>query len=137
MPSMASITVKKFDGTTDIVYDALSASGGDLSPAVWRQDTGAAAGLPVGLRPTLKLLTKWNGPKTARVADVEYVYPYATQDTTTTLYSAKDRAVFRNGAWTLPQGMPASVLNEAAYQFGNLMGSSLIKASMAAGYAPT
>lgn len=77
MPSMASITVKKFDGTTDIVYDALSASGGDSSPAVWRQDTGAAAGLPVGLRNLFKLLTKWNGPKTARQMTFEYVAPYA------------------------------------------------------------
>jgi hypothetical protein len=46
MPTMASITVKKADGTTDIVYDALAASGGDNSPAAWRQDTGAVAPLP-------------------------------------------------------------------------------------------
>lgn len=65
MPTMANITVKKFDGTTDIVFDALSGSGGDGSPAVWRQDTGAAAGLPVGLRKSFKLWTTWNGPKTA------------------------------------------------------------------------
>ena len=57
MPSMASITVKKYDGTTDIVFDALSASGGDNSPAVWRQDTGATAGLPVGLRSLFRLGT--------------------------------------------------------------------------------
>lgn len=136
MPTMASITVKKFDGTTDIVYDAVAASGGENSPAVWRQDTGAAAGLPVGLRNGITLTTKWNGPKTARQAVINAAFPYATQDTTTTLYSSKDRIVF-NGTFTLPQGLPASVLNEAAAQIPNLIAAALMKSSLAAGYAPT
>jgi len=136
MPTMASITVKKSDGTTDIVYDALSASGGDNSPAVWRQDTGAAAGLPVGLRNLFKLLTKWNGPKTARQMTFEYVSPYAVQDSTTTLYSAKDRVVI-SGIATIPQGVPASAINEAIYQSMNLLASTLVKQSGSAGYAPT
>jgi hypothetical protein len=133
---MASITVKKFDGTTDIVYDALSASGGDNSPAVWRQDTGAAAGLPVGLRAILKLWTLWNGPKTARQMKINFVAPYAVQDSTTTLYSAKDRVVF-DGIITLPQAIPADNLNEAVYQVMNLLAATLVKQSGAAGYAPT
>lgn len=135
MPTMASITVKKFDGTTDIVYDALSAAGGDSSPAVWRQDTGAAAGLPVGLRAIFKLLTQWNGPKTARQMKVNFVAPYAVQDTTTTLYSAKDRIVF-DGIITLPQGVPATAINEAVYQCFNLVAANLVKQSGAGGYAP-
>ncbi|DAD50736.1 coat protein [ssRNA phage SRR6960803_12] len=136
MPTMASLTVKKSDGTTDIVYDALSASGGDGSPAVWRQDTGAAAGLPVGLRKMFRSWTTWNGPKTARVVKVDYVYPYAVQDTTTTLYSAKDRAVFQ-GTSTIPQAMPASEIKEFAYQMGNLMAATLIKQVSESGFAPT
>lgn len=135
MPSMASLTVKKYDGTTDIVYDALSASGGDGSPSVWRQDTGAAAGLPVGLRSVLKLWTLWNGPKTARQAKFNFVFPYAVQDSTTTLYSAKDRVVF-DGIVTVPQGIPASEINEAVYQGLNALAATLVKQSVAAGYAP-
>lgn len=135
MPTMASITVKKFDGTTDIVYDALSAAGGDSSPAVWRQDTGAASGLPVGLRNLFKLITMWNGPKTARQMKVNFVAPYAVQDSTTTLYSAKDRIVF-DGIITLPQGVPASAINEAVYQCFNLVSASLTKQAGASGYAP-
>lgn len=135
MPSMASITVKKADGTTDIVYDSITASGGENSPAVWRQDTGAAAGLPVGLRSLFKLASKWNGPKTARQVTFEYVLPYAVQDSTTTLYSAKDRVVM-TGIVTMPQGAPASLLNEAV-QGLNLMASTLVKSSVQAGYAPT
>lgn len=136
MPAMANITVKKFDGTTDIVYDALSGSGGDGSPAVWRQDTGAVAGLPVGLRKILKLLTGWNGPKTARQAKFNFVAPYAVQDTTTTLWSAKDRVVIE-GIASVPQGIPASEINEAVYQFCNLMAANLVKQSVSAGYAAT
>lgn len=136
MPTMASITVKKFDGTTDIIFDALSGSGGDGSPAVWRQDTGAVAGLPVGLRAIFKLLTGWNGPKTARQAKYNLVYPYAVQDSTTTLYSAKDRVVF-DGIVTIPMAIPAANLQEAIYQGCNLLAASLVKQSMAAGYAAT
>jgi hypothetical protein len=132
---MASMTVKKFDGVTDIVYDALSASGGDGSPAVWRQDTGAAAGLPVGLRPAFKLWSQWNGPKSARQMKFNFVLPYATQDSTTTLYSAKDRIV-ADGIITMPQGIPAATLNEV-YQLLNLLAATLTKQSVAAGYSPT
>lgn len=135
MPSMASITVKKADGTTDIVFDSLAASGGESSPAVWRQDTGAAAGLPVGLRSLFKVSSKWNGPKTARQVSFEMTMPYAVQDSTTTLYSAKDRVVL-TGVITLPQAIPASALNESV-QALNLMASTLIKSSVQAGYAPT
>lgn len=136
MPSMASITVKKNDGTTDIVFDALAASAGDSVPAVWRQDTGAAAGLPVGLRSIFKLMSKWNGPKTARQMSFELVFPYAVQDSTTTLYSAKDRVVF-TGVITLPQAIPSTNLNEAVAQGLNLLAASLTKSSAQAGYAPT
>ena len=135
MPSMASITVKKADGTTDIVYDQLSASGGESSPAVWRQDTGAAAGLPVGLRSSFKLTSKWNGPKTARQLNFEFNLPYAVQDSTTTLYSAKDKVVM-TGLITMPQAIPSATLNEVA-QALNLLASSLVKTSAQAGYAPT
>lgn len=135
MPSMASITVKKSDGTTDIVYDSITASGGESSPAVWRQDTGAAAGLPVGLRSLFKVASKWNGPKTARQLSFEFSQPYAVQDSTTTLYSAKDRVVM-NGVITLPQGIPSASLNEVV-QGLNLLASTLVKSCAQAGYAPT
>lgn len=135
MPSMASITVKKADGTTDIVFDALSASGGDSFPALWRQDTGATAGLPVGLRSTFSLSSKWNGPKTARQLQFNLAFPYAIQDSTTTLYSAKDRVVV-SGVITLPQAIPNTNLNEAVAQGMNLLASTLVKASMQAGFAP-
>lgn len=136
MPSMASITVKKNDGTTDIVFDALSAAAGDGSPAVWRQDTGNTAGLPVGLRSLFKLWTQWNGPKTARQMRFNLVFPYAVQDSTTTLFSAKDRVVYE-GIVTIPQAIPATQINEAVAQGLNLLASALVKSAGQAGYSPT
>ncbi|DAD51716.1 coat protein [ssRNA phage Zoerhiza.2_10] len=135
MPTMASITVKKADTVTNIVYDALAASGGDNSPAVWRQDTGAAAGLPVGLRSQFRVLSKWNGPKTARQVSFEFIMPYAVQDSTTTKYSATDRVV-ASGLFTLPQGIPSTNLNEVV-QGLNLLASTLIASALQTGYAPS
>lgn len=135
MPAMANLVVKKFDGVTDITYDAVSASGGDGSPAVWRQDTGANAALPIGLRNLFKFWTVSNGPKTARQAKFNFVSPYALQDTTTTKFSASDRVVI-DGIMTVPQAIPSANINEAIYQACNLLAASLIKQSAAAGYAP-
>jgi hypothetical protein len=136
MPSMASLTVKKFDGTTDIVFDAVSASGGDGSPAVWRQDTGAAAALPVGLRSMFRMWSQWNGPKTARVVKLSFAFPYAVQDSTTTLYSSKDRVVGELSI-TVPQNLPSAQINEAVAQAFNLIDHALCHQSCQAGYAPT
>lgn len=135
MPTMASITVKKNDGTTDIVYDALNGSAGDSSPAMWRQDTGAATGLPVGLRAKFSMNSKWNGPKTARQVKLNFTMPYAVQDTTTTLYTANDRVVF-DAVITVPQNIPASTINEAVAQAFNLVAASLVKSSAQVGFAP-
>lgn len=135
MPSMASLTVKKADGVTDIVFNQLTGAGGDASPAYWRQDTGAPAALPVGLRPYFKLMTKWNGPKTARQTIFEIVFPYAVLDPSTGLYSAKDRVVF-SGIATFPQAIPIGSLNEAAAQGLNLLAQPLVVESHRVGYAP-
>jgi hypothetical protein len=133
---MAAIVVKKFDEATNITYDALAASGGDGSPAVWRQDTGAPVALPVGLRFLFKLWSTWNGPKTARQMKINFVAPYAVQDSTTTLYSAKDRVVV-DAIITVPQGVPASHINEAVSQALNLFAATLVKTSAHSGFSPT
>lgn len=136
MPSMANMTVKKNDGTTDIVYDALSPSAGDNVPAVWRQDTGNVAGLPVGLRSTLKVWTRDNGPKTARQFKLMFDRPYPTQDSTTTKYSATDK-VHLELIVTIPNAMPASEINEGVAQGFNLIDDALMHSCAKAGYAPT
>jgi hypothetical protein len=135
MPAMASLTVKKADETTNIVYDALAGASGDGASAVWRQDTGAAAGLPVGHRATLEMKTVNNGPKTARRSVITYVRPYSTQNTVTSKYETKDSVVARLEI-TCPVAIPASEWSEGVRQFLNCVSQTLIKQAAETGYAP-
>lgn len=135
MPNMASLVVKKADETTNITYDALTGAAGDGSSAVWRQDTGAAAGMPIGHRATLSMKTVNNGPKTGRRALFEYKRPYSTQNTVTSKYEAAD-AVTGSVNILLPNAIPASEQSEAIRQFCNCLAATLVKQALEAGYAP-
>lgn len=129
MPTMTVITVKKYDGTTDINYSIKSASAGDGTWAVWRQDTGNTAP-PLG-RPTFSTRVV-ESAKGVRRVDVMYVYPYTYTDTTTSQVIVSPMQVsFKNGVWTVPQGLPSSVFQEASAQFCNLMASNQIKLGFA------
>jgi hypothetical protein len=132
---MASLVVKKADETTNITYDAKSPSGGDGRDAMWRQDTGAAAGLPVGMRASLKLRSVNNGPGSARKLIGLFKYPYAVQDTTTTKYSVTDTVEIEVRC-TMPTAIPASVLSEGARQGMNCFAATLIKQAIEEGFAP-
>lgn len=133
MPSMANITVKKNDGTTDIVWTAATPSAGDNVPAIWRSETVGSA--PAHY-PTLELRTRYNGQKTARRADINFVYPQIATDSTTSLVSVVNRLPIQTTA-AVPMGMPASDINEAVAQYANLLKDALIQASLKAGFAPT
>lgn len=135
MPSMAAIIVKKADETTNITYDALTPAAGDRSPAVWRQDTGAVAGLPTGHRAKLQMTTMNNGPASARRAVLEFKRPYSVLNSTTGRYEAKDADVMRL-EMTLPEAIPASERSESVRQFLNLAAATLIKQAAETGYAP-
>lgn len=135
MPDMANLTVKKADETTNIVYDALTGAAGDGTKAVWRQDTGAAAGVPVGHRATLEMRTTSNGPRTARRIQVDYKRPYSTQNTVTSKYEASD-SVVGTLTMTIPNAIPASEISESVRQYLNCLAATLIKQAAEAGYAP-
>lgn len=128
MPSMAAITVKKADGTTDIIYGIKSQSAGDGTWAAWRQDTGNTA--PYSARPTL-LHRVTESAKGIRRVDLMYTYPYFYTDTTTSQVVVSPLAVtFKNGVMSVPQGIPTTFISEAAAQFSNLIGSAHIKAGL-------
>lgn len=137
MPAVANIVVKKADETTNITYDALTGAAGDGSKAVWRQDTGAVAAMPIGHRSILTMATVWNGPRSARRAVLEFKAPYSVLNASTGLYLANDAVVGRTEI-TVPQAIPNTFINEAVYQFLNLLGlaNGLIKQSVSGGYAP-
>jgi len=133
MPSMANITVKKADNTTDITFTALNPSSGDTVPALWRSET---AGPSASLRPTLQMKSTWNGPRTARRVEVEYQYPYTLTDTTTSSTYVKARVPIKMTV-TVPAEIPDTVVTEAVNQFTNLADSTLVIDCFKIGFAPT
>lgn len=133
MPSMADITVKKADGTTDIVYVAQSPSAGDNQPAVWR---ATSAGSAPAFQPELRLWTKSNGPKTARRVYTSYTYPQVATDSTTSLVSVVNTAIANGDSCLIPNSMPSATAAEFSAQYGNLLASVLVKACRSSGFAP-
>jgi hypothetical protein len=133
MPTMANITVKKADGTTDITYTALSPSAGDGVPAAWRSES---AGSAPGFKPLLSLWSKTNGNRTARRVEYDYSYPQTATDSTTTLTSVINKPIAK-GYFVIPNEVPDTVLAEYVAQCTNLLASTLVKDSIKAGYAPT
>lgn len=131
MASIANITVRKNDGTTDIVYTALVPSAGDTVPALWRADTVSA--IPAH-RPTLKMLTQNNSKKNARVERISYAFPVFQ---TVGGVETKIGVIPMELNATIGTNFDTAVINEAVSQFGNLIVSALIRQSMKDGYAPT
>jgi len=131
MPTLANITVKKADGTTDVAYTALAGSSGDNSPAIFRNDT---VGATLAERPTLLISSKSNGPKTGRRVSVDYSWPIAETDP-----AGRKKIVGRmTGSFSalIPQNQSVETINEQASQLSNLIGSALVKACLKEGYAP-
>lgn len=134
MPAMADITVKKNDGTTDIVYAAMTPSSGDNVAAFWRST--AAAAPYAGLKPDYKMSTRWNGAKDARRCDLVGTYTAYATDSTTTVSSSIGKIVF-TGSWAIPQQVSQTDIDEAVSQLSNILTSSLIRSALKAGFAPT
>lgn len=133
MPSMANITVKKNDGTTDIIYNALTASAGDNVAAQWRNESG---GSQPNAKPSMSMVSKYNSNRTARRVDIEYRYPQIYTDTTTGLVSVTN-VIPISFSVALPLGAPDAAINEAVAQATNLLSSTLVRDSLKAGFAPT
>lgn len=127
---IADISVKKADGTTNVVYTAITASAGDRSPALWRSNPSATLR---GNRSTVQMETHSNGPGTARRAAVKYMAPVVRtiegQEVVVASIPMSLDAV-------LPNGLTDSEITEAVEQGMNLFASTLIRQSIALGYAP-
>lgn len=133
MPTMAGITVKKADGTTDVEYVAATPSAGDKNPAIWTQNS--ASGVQ-GFRPRLEVQTQPNGPGTMRQARFKFFYPVTFTDSNTGLNKLLKSVGF-DGVVYLPNEITTTEWNEAFCQLGNLLVSPLIRDVIEEGYAPT
>lgn len=131
MSSITNLTVKKADGTTDIVYTAIQPASGDGQFAIWRQENTS---VPQALRPTLKMRCTDNGPKTARKPHLEFSYPYTYTDSTTGL-QLQAHVVLESFDGLLPTMVPDADIAEAVHQFTNLLVA--LRSSIQAGITPT
>ncbi len=134
MPAIADITVKKNDGTTDIVYAAKVPSSGDNTAALFRSDAHAAP--YAGLKPELSVASKWNGDKTVRRVNLLGKYNAYATDSTTTI-STKIGSITMDLTLAIPQSIPQTDIDEGVSQLTNLVTSTLIRSCLKAGFAPT
>lgn len=133
MPTMANVTVKAADGTTDVTYTAIVAAAGDKTPAVWRNN---AVGDAAGKRPEVRLSSQNSGQgSTARRLNLSGSYPSLVTSTDTGVTSVSDRLNLTLSV-IVPLGMPQSAVDEGVSQFFNFIASTLVKDSGKAGYAP-
>lgn len=130
MPALQDISIKKKDGTTDVVYTAVQGAAGE-NPAVFRNNT---VGTTIAERPTLLVKAQSNGNGTARRVRVDFSWPLVSTD------AGGNKVI--TGRMTgeasvlIPQNQNVATIGEQAYQFGNLLGNAVLKASFEEGYAP-
>lgn len=133
MPSLANITVKKNDGTTDIVYTGVSPSSGDGVPAIWKSQT---VGTAHAHQPELRLSARDALKGTKRALRGTFVYPQISTNSTTAITSVVDKAS-ADINWSIPKGMAQTDVNEFASQLANLIVSTLVKQCVKDGYSAT
>jgi hypothetical protein len=134
MPSMANITVKAADGSTNVVYDALSPSAGNGVPAIWR---ATAAGTSPATRPELRMVSQDTGKGGSfRRTRLTYRYPWSVTDANLGITTVREYIQITRDILA-PQGCPSTLIDEAVAQFANLNDDPLIVDCDQAGFAPT
>jgi hypothetical protein len=133
MPQAANITVKKADGTTDIVYTTIGPAAGDGSPAIWRSNS---VGTAVAHRPELRLTAREGASGAERKLRATYVYPMIAANTATGITSVVQKATM-TCEWIMSKNMTAADVSEAVAQYANLLASALIKACVNDGVSAT
>lgn len=131
MPQMANVTVKAANGTTDVVYTALTPSAGDAIPAKWRVETASTV---VANRPVQSLLAQDTAKKDARKVILRGKYP---------VERIINGAVVQVGVIPLEfsgvigMQFTQAEIDEAVMQHTNFCAHSLIRDSFKSGYGPT
>lgn len=130
MPQMANITVKKSDGTTDIIYTALGGSSGDNTPAIWEV---TASSTYSAFRNKFRATSRDNAGKTARNVELFLEIPE------TILVNGETKLVGKvpvKITVVKPLNVSDAIIKEAVYQAGNLAISVLMRDTMTSGYSP-
>lgn len=131
MPSMANITVKKNDGTTDQVLTQQQPSAGDKSPAIWRN---LSVGSAPAFNPEFRLVSVPNKDRTVRRLTPESSWPQVALGSDG-VHRVINTARFTNGSFVYPQGMPSAEYNEFVSQTVNWLASTLVKDCLKSGFS--
>lgn len=131
MPNMADITVKKADGTTNIVWAQVNPSSGDTVAALWKSQTVGSTMLQ---RPSLRLWANNASGGAQRSIRSALVYPILQVENGVTKVigyctQSSESKVFMNA--------PDADVGEFVEQGFNLLGSALVKSCVKAGFGPT
>lgn len=122
MSTAANITVKKNDGTTDVIYSVVEGRSGD-NPARW---LAPAVGATPVTQPELRVSSKLiKGTDKAKVI-ATYSYPYSVLNSTTGVTSVESREMFRL-EFTGDRAVPQATRDEACSQGMNLLASASFK----------
>jgi hypothetical protein len=131
MAAIADLTVKKNDGTTNIVFTGVQPSSGDNTPAVWKSQT---VGTASAHQPEFRLVGKDTHKGSKRTLRSTFQYPQIATNTTTSITSVVGRALADTN-WVIPKGMTATDVNEFVSQYANLLAATLVKQCVQSGYS--
>lgn len=133
MAAQGNLTIKKNDGTTDIVWSAISPSAGAGVPAVWKSLTVGSAD---DHHPEFRLSSAISKDGKSTKMRGTLMYPSLSTDTTTGLTT-----VVRNSKgfidWDMPRGMPDAEINEFVQQFANLIVHGDVRYAIKTRVSPT
>lgn len=130
MPNLANVTVKKNDGTTDIIYTGKQPAAGSLSPAIWKGPQGTAPAHQADFR----MISKSNQAGTVRRIEEGFTYP-VTAIASDGSVSVVSKMTY-SGTYQVPTNCSQTDINEFATQLANFLVSALHKDCIKEGYAP-
>lgn len=130
MATIANMTVKKFDGLTDVLWTAQQGSGGDKSPAIWQSETVSAVR---AYRPELRNWS-FSPNQQHRASKVTVVYPSLFVENGVTKVLGFNTF---SGEFKTLLAAPATDYQELIAQTINLMAAAHLRGHLVSGYAPT
>lgn len=129
---MENIVITGTDNTTQLTFLAVTGSGGEGKPAVWRLP--AAAGAPIAAAELLEVSARFNGTKTVRRVTVSLLIPLTETNSATGKTTVTDRIPVE---LTLPvlQGANPAVAEMVANRISKIASNAVIVSQLASGYA--
>lgn len=129
MATIANVTVKKTDGTTDVTFTAVQGATAK-DPAVWQN---TASSLVYNNRDSVKMVSRDNGTKTARWMEVDALFIVRRTESSLEVNKGQIPAKF---SIPLPNWATDAECNEAVDQFINLLASAHFRGAIKGRFAP-